>query len=803
MIMSPSNSKELVGTFAGERTRRGDWFIGYLREGTTIVGTAEQAEIQKGRCYRFFGRTVKHERYGLQFNFTGFIEHRAPGKAGVVEYLTRNCPGIGPKIADQLFEKFGERAVEELRTNHAGCVDAIPKLAMDVAESAAEILKGLEKFEASKIELMEMFGRRGFPKNAADLAIKKWGPSAARLIRRNPYLTMKLPRVGFTRADELYLDLDGNPQRLKRQALCAWHALESDPEGHTWFPASKIAEHLKAKIGGAVAQPIKATKLAVRAGLLSVHQDESSRTYYANRSRADNEATVAAKLLELRTTTNQWPHNVEGVSEHQAGGLYDATLEPVGILGGSPGTGKTFTLAALIKRIMAADNTAKGWDEIQDEANDSIRNAFDDMADGGSFINPELIRARIASKYTPIYTCAPTGKAAVRASESLVKNGISLKARTIHSTLGVVPIGGESEAEDRWAFRYNARNKLPAGYLIIDEASMLDTDLAASLLSACPVGMHVLFVGDVNQLAPVGHGAPLRDMIAAGVSCGTLTEIRRNSGTIVRVCAEIKNGRRFDPAKKLELPTANLIHAEANTEDLQLKTLMGTLEEIRKSANVDLLRDVQILCTLNKKSKVSRTELNKLLQPLLNSANAVEGQKWWFGDKVICLKNSTLAAADGICESNDLSADDKGGNSKDDATAFHWIANGEIGFIEDVQSSFVVVRFSGPDRLVKIPAKGEDCPIDHGYAITCHKSQGSEWPVVLMLVDGSSGGNWIGCRELIYTAISRARDWCMTIGERRTIDKQCRKVSLRVRKTFLAEKTSRAMEELLVGMEDF
>ncbi|MGK3946343.1 AAA family ATPase, partial [Streptomyces caeruleatus] len=84
---------------------------------------------------------------------------------------------------------------------------------------------------------------------------------------------------------------------------------------------------------------------------------------------------------------------------------------------------------------------------------------------------------------------APTGKAAVRASESLAKNGINLKARTIHGTLGVIPIGGESEADDGWAFRYNSRNQLPVGYLIVDEVSMLDTDLAAALLSACPVGM--------------------------------------------------------------------------------------------------------------------------------------------------------------------------------------------------------------------------------------------------------------------------------------------------------------------------
>lgn len=319
--MPITNSEELVGTFAGERTRRGDWFIGYLREGATIVGTADQSEIQRGQCYRFFGRTVNHERFGLQFNFTGFIEQRAPGKAGIVEYLTRNCPGIGKKIAEQLFEMFGEKTVEELRTNPAGCMAAIPRLTEEVAEQAAEILRGLEKFEVSKIELMEMFGRRGFPRNAADLAIKKWGPSASRMIRRNPYLTMKLPRVGFTRADELYLDLDGNPERIKRQALCAWHALETDNEGHTWFLASTIADHLRKKIGGAVARPDKATKLAVRAGLLAVHQDDAGKVWYANRRRADNEATVAAKLLELRTTANHWPHDVDGVSEHQAGGL--------------------------------------------------------------------------------------------------------------------------------------------------------------------------------------------------------------------------------------------------------------------------------------------------------------------------------------------------------------------------------------------------------------------------------------------------------------------------------------------------
>lgn len=133
-----------------------------------------------------------------------------------------------------------------------------------------------------------------------------------------------------------------------------------------------------------------------------------------------------------------------------------------------------------------------------------------------------------------------------------------------------------------------------------------------------------------------------------------------------------------------------------------------------------------------------------------------------------------------------------------------WIANGEIGYVEEVGTGHIVVRFEQPTRTVKIPTRGDDAgSIELAYAITTWKAQGSEWPIILMMIDSSGGARWIGSRELIYTGISRARNWCMTIGDIRAIDAQCRRVSLRARKTFLSERLVEEMERMIASVEGF
>lgn len=773
--MTPKATEELIGTVAGERTRRDDWVLLMLRDGSTISGIAEPGSVRAGAAYRFFGRWREHPRFGRGFEFVGHVEHREPGRAGVVEYLTRNCQGVGKALAGRVWDAYGEEAVERLRTDPEAVAAEIRTFPLHVALAAAETLKAKAATESAQIELIELFSGRGMPRSLVATLLEVYGPSAPRRVRDNPYALMQFRGVGFTRADQLYLDLGHSVGRLKRQSLCAWHALESDNEGHTWFPRAKIEEGLREKIGPRLADPARAIDLAVRAGVLATRRDHEGTAWYAPADRARAEQTVRDRLVALSMAPeNHWPRGIAGVSEHQADGVYRATLGPVGLLTGSPGTGKTYTLAALIRAVLEQHPDAKGIDAIQRER-DEDRDRY------GITATPR--------RYRPIYVCAPTGKAAVRATEALAKNGLDeLKARTIHSTLGVCPEG------DGFSFLHTAANPLEPGFLIVDEVSMLDTALAASLFSACPVGMHVLLVGDPHQLAPVGHGAPLRDMIAAGLPTGTLTEIQRNAGDIVRVCAALKDGRHFRPPAKLNLPEGNLVHREVADPKAAVAELLAEIRRLKADPTIDVARDVQILVSLNGKSPVSRTELNKVLQPVLSPfGSPPEGMRFNDGDKIICLKNSTFGIA--------ADAPDWDEEEDKDREAKAWVANGEIGFVESAQKSWVIATFEQPARRVVIPTRGEAAgDIDLAYAITTHKSQGSEWPIAIVMIDGSSGGRWIGSRELIYTAISRAKRWCLTIGERHAVDMQTLKIAIRIRKTFLAEGIREAVEAATEGI---
>src|SRR5262245_18938904 len=193
------------------------------------------------------------------------------------------------------------------------------------------------------------------------------------------------------------------------------------------------------------------------------------------------------------------PATLTDLSPHQREQLSRATAGPVGAFIGSPGTGKTFCIASLIRAL--AD-----------------RHGLESIA-----------------------VAAPTGKSATRCTAAIQRHGIDLTASTIHRLLGV-----RNGSSDVFRFEHGENNPLPYRFVLIDESSMLDTDLAASLFSTCAPGTHVLFVGDPYQLPPVGHGVPLRDLLHAGLPQGELTEIQRNAGMIVRACAAIKADRRFE-----------------------------------------------------------------------------------------------------------------------------------------------------------------------------------------------------------------------------------------------------------------
>lgn len=444
-----------------------------------------------------------------------------------------------------------------------------------------------------------------------------------------------------------------------------------------------------------------------------------------------------------------------GLTQHQREQLAIATSRSIGILAGSPGTGKTYTLARLVGRIIDLCGT-------------------------------DLVAV-----------AAPTGKAAVRITEALAGYGIAKNASTIHRLLGVA----NRTAGEGWGFVHDETNPLPHKFIIVDEASMIDTDLAASLLRACAAGTHLLLVGDTNQLPPVGHGAPLRDLIAAGVPTGELTKIERNWGAIVQACADIRDGKRWQTVAELAPDTGqNLKLLPAASGEAAVEKIVETIRAIRERQLYDPIWGVQVIVAVNRKSPLSRRDLNKRLQGELNpTGQRVGSNPFRVSDKVVCLKNSLMPVVENA--PSDCNRDALDGKV--------FVANGEQARVVAVVEKLTTVQLEAPRRLVKIPrgtengdgkeSDGSDenaddsaatttgCQWDLAYAVSCHKAQGSEFPCVIVALDEYPGARRVCSREWLYTAISRAKGICLLVGKRATADSMCCQRAITKRKTFLKE----------------
>lgn len=449
-----------------------------------------------------------------------------------------------------------------------------------------------------------------------------------------------------------------------------------------------------------------------------------------------------------------WPDatQIDGISEHQRENLSKAMGGRIGILGGSPGTGKTYTVAKLIAHLL-----------------DSGLVAEHDIGIG-----------------------APTGKAAVRLTEMLQSNGLPLRARTWHSLLG---IGNNSETGG-WSFAHNENNHFGYRLLIGDESSMLDLSLALAVFRARAPGCHVLLVGDVNQLPPVGNGAPLRDLIAAGLPYGELREIKRNSGGIVEACAAIRDCQPW--TQFADKPGTNLRITNSSDPESKLERVLEIIDDSERDGN-DPIWDCQVLVAVNESSPLSRCEVNKVLQDKLNPGPKFEGTKFKPRDKVVCLKNGFYKSLEPIID------EDIRTNDRDEV----YVANGELAEVIGIEGNDIAMRLSSPARVISIPIRrqnnnetesesndapsGQSANWDLGYALSVHKSQGSEWPITIVVLDAYPGARMICDRAWLYTAISRGRSITHLVGTKDLADRFCRVQKIEQRKTFLKELINREM----------
>jgi exodeoxyribonuclease V alpha subunit len=353
-----------------------------------------------------------------------------------------------------------------------------------------------------------------------------------------------------------------------------------------------------------------------------------------------------------------------------------------------------------------------------------------------------IARAEAAGK--SITLAAPTGKAARRMQEAT-----GMPAATIHSTLGCIFVN------DEFQFIHNRENPLHTDLLIIDEASMITNSLMADLLAAVGRNTSAVFVGDQYQLPAIGPGAILRDLISSGlIPCVELDIIHRNAGSIVRACADIHSGREYAPDPEIDLGAEaprNLIHVETMTPEQTADAIVKIMCDRMPLRGFDPGRDVQVLSPVNTRGELSCEALNLKIRARLNP----EGHKrhgvaetesaFWPGDKVLNCVNKIYPCPVGSPEDE------------------CYVSNGDVGFVDMILpgTKKLQITFSDPDRTVLLPIKNNK--LLHAWAMTVHKSQGGQFPVVIFPLHSSF--QYFVNRPLLYTAVSRAKTICITVGQ--------------------------------------
>lgn len=793
---------EVTAVILDEKFRRENYVIanaklgaddptGQLPQRFSVLGEADPGEIKPHVPYRFWGLWDRANEYGPSFRFNSFCAVQPHGQAGVVAYL-QQCRHVGRAIAEMLWDEFGSDAVATLREHPELASEAVGrKFPLKKAEEAAADLKVLKDAENITIELFNLFDGRGFGKGCVRQAIQTWGAEAVTTLRADPYKALALRGVGWLKADRFYLDLGNPPASMQRQALCLSYNVtkESDKTGSVWVPVETGVEALKQSIAGAEVSPDDALQMSINTEVLQLRTDAAGQRWVADIRRARAEEAVARRIVAAMQEPAHWPSldmpEFADLTPHQREQMLAALAGPVAIIGGRPGTGKSFCLVRLVRALIRLNA-------------------------------PRLVKVM-----------APTGKASQRVKELMAEAGVSgVAPTTIHRGLGVKTVDGSG-----WQFEHDEKNPLDCRFLIVEETSMVGTALMASLLAARPRGCHVLFVGDVNQLSPVDYGSPLRDLIDL-LPYGEFREIHRNAGSIVRVCSAIVDQRPWEPDTQLDLKAEqpkNLVLIPASKAVAPQKVL-EMVKNIRDKSPFNAVWDTQVLVAVNKRSPLARVELNRQLQAMLNPNPGNPKTPFRLDDKVICLRNSQLPLAVKNEKvrykinrrTHDYTEFKTGGVDWKASEEKVLVCNGEIGRVMVAEEKKTIVLFPGdPDRLVLVyrgakqvdddadePApetkgngqpedqKKDDertdtgCDLDLAYTVTVHKSQGSQWKIVIYCLDeysGAIGEFGVVDRSHFYTGISRAQVACFLIGMKHTANAACARSFIGRRKTFLAE----------------
>ena len=696
-----------------------------------IKCTGNFGYISEGEYLEIEGEEVFHDIYGEQIKVTSYKVIPATDELSLKKYLGSGAiKGLGAVLANRIVDKFGEdtlRIVEEEPERLAEIRGITIRKAMDICEQVEE--------KKDMRDVMIFLQGYGISPTLSNKIYTMYGQKVYDIIKTNPYkLADDLSGIGFKTADEIArrAGVEVNASIRIKSGMC--YALsDASLSGHTYLPKEKLVEKT-INLLGLRDQYLNAdgtynmdlldncfTELVLEKKLILKNIEEKDAvflsTYYYT------ELNIARMLLELNISTPEDDYimgvkldtieKLSGVEldDLQRKAVIETQNNGITIITGGPGTGKTTTINAIIQMF---------------------------EADG-----------------LEVSLAAPTGRAAKQMNEAT-----GHEAKTIHRLLEIS--GGASEETGRdeidAKFGRNEQNPLETDVIIVDEMSMVDTFLVHALLKAITIGTRVVFVGDINQLASVGPGNVLRDIIESEqFSVVRLTKVFRQAGEsgIVTNAHKINKGEQV----ALDNSMGDFLYIERENAQMALNATIGLMMSKLPQYVEAKPMDIQVLTPM-RGGILGVNSLNEQLQKYINPQDEnkrereIAGIIFREGDKVMQIKNNYQLEWEQRSE---------GGRIYDSGTG---IFNGDMGIITTINNTTNTMEVVfDDDRYVIYDSKQAE-ELELAYAITIHKSQGSEYPAVIMPL--VSGVSMLMTRNLLYTGVTRAKKCVCIVGRKET-----------------------------------